>query len=282
MSMERKNEHKVDKLLSQVLRDDLPAEAEFRMKRRLSAFRRALHASEGPRPARSGAWWYAPGFRRWRALRPVFRKEVLACASAIMLAAGAVMHLGGYSNVLADSISLLKISISVSEQVRLARSMDCTIRMSGERALAATYRVRWVRGAGTRVDVENPRGIHQTFWLIQGRVTAAGDAAQAPGLAEPVVALLAPAELASRLDGGWQLRPEAVQHHPDRLVFAERRDGAVIEVHFDRKTFLPVSLSRIPSEADRAGGGNASLSADFFWNQPVVPELRVPEVTPGR
>jgi hypothetical protein len=282
MRTEWKSEHGVDRLLSRVLRDDLPAEAEFRMKRRLSAFRRSLQASADPRAEKSGAWWYGPGFQRWSALHPLFRKEVLACASAIMLAAGTVMHLGGYGSVLADSISLLKISLSVAEQVRLASSMDCTIRMSGEGALAPAWKVRWVRGAGTRVDVDGPGGTHQTFWVVQGRVTAPGEAAQSPNLTEPVAALLVPADLASRLDGGWQLRREAVQSEADRLVFAERRARAVIEVRFDTKTFLPVHLRRIPSEADRTGGGNASMSADFVWNKPVARELMGPGLGPGK
>jgi hypothetical protein len=283
MNTDRQNEHAVDKLLERVLEDDLPSETEFRMRKRLAEFRRALESSEDLHAARRAGLWRRPSvFGR------VFRKEVLAYVSAVMLAAGVVIHLGGYQSVLADSISLLKISMSLAEQIRLAGSMDCIIDVPVAGTQATTYHIRWVRDGGTRVDVESPYGLDKTVWIIQERVTVADFAAgslapptnSAPGLPEPVAALLSPADLARRMDASWQLQPEKKQHNPDKLVFIDRQDRAVIEVHFDKKSFLPISLSRKPLEV--AGTEGVATTAEFAWNQPVAPELMVPRLKPGR
>jgi hypothetical protein len=291
MSADRQNDHDVDKLLRRVLRDDLPSEAEFRMRKRLAVLRRALESPGDSHAARSAeSWRHTPVFEQWRPWRWLFRKEVLAYASAVMLAAGAVIHLGGYHSLLADSISLLKTSISLTEQMRLAGTMDCVINMPAAGTQVTTYHIRWVREGGTRVDVEFPRGIDETLWIIQGRVTIANTAVGSlkpaanpvPDLQEPVRALLAPADLARKLDGSWQLQPEK-QHNPDRLVFVDRQDRAVIEVHLDTKTFLPISLSRKPPEAGGRGGtGGVATTAEFTWNQPVAPDLMVPRLKPER
>jgi hypothetical protein len=291
MSTDRQNEHDVDKLLKQVLKDDLPSETEFRMRKRMVVFRRALESSDDPHAARSArSWRFPPVFEQWRLRHWVFRKEVLAYVSAVMLAAGAVIHLGGCQSLLADSISLLKISMSLTEQMRLASSMDCVVKMPAAGTQATIYHIRWVRDGRTRVDVESPRGVDETLWIIQGRVTIANSAAglspaanPVPDLQETVMALLSPADLARRLDQSWQLQPGKKQHDPDRLVFIERQNRAVIEVHLDRKSFLPISLSWKPPKANGKGGtGGVATTAEFTWNQPVAPELMVPRRKPGR
>ena len=286
----RQNEHDLNKLLNQALKDDLPSETEFRMRRRLTVFRRALEASDHSQAARSAGWWRRPPMFEGARHR-VLAKEVLAYVSAIMLTAGAVIHLAGYQSLLADSVSLLKTSISLAEQVRLAGSMDCVIRMPAGSAHATAYHLRWVRDGGTRLDVESSRGVDETLWINHGRVTIANSAAAptgpaaipAPGLPEEVMALLSPADLARRLDESWQLQPEEKQHNPDRLLFIDRKDRAVIEVHFDRESFFPISLSRKPAEANgQRGTGGVAATAEFIWNRPVTPDLMVPGIKTGR
>jgi hypothetical protein len=291
MSTDRQNKRDIGNLLRRVLRDDLPPETEFRMRKRLAVFRRGVVSSEDRRVVRSAGWWgrspaLVQGLTRYR----VFRKAVLAYVSAVMLAAGALIHLGGYQSLLANSISLLKESMSLAEQIRLAASMDCVIRMPAAGQPTATYHIRWARERGTRVDIASPRGIDEVRWINPGRVTIANFAAgllpaahPVPDLPEPVTALLAPADLARKMGGNWQLQPEKKQHSPDRLVFVDRRDGAVIEVRLDRKSFLPISLSWKPAKAGGDGRtGSVAATAELTWNQPVAPDLLVPRLEPGR
>ncbi len=277
--MDKQNEHNIDKLLKQVLKDDLPADAEFRMQRTMAVFRHAMTQSEDPRLARS-AWWPKRPLVFAQLRNGISRREVLAFVSAIMLAAGAVIHLGGYQNLLADSISLLKISMSVTEQIRLAESMDCVVKMPRAGTQDAIYHIRWVRDGGTRVDVGSPRGPDETWWIDQGRAIAKSpaDMSDRPAdaltaLQEPVSTLLSPADLARRLDERWQLQHEETQRNPDTLIFIDRHDRAVIEVHFARKSFLPTTLSRTRPKA---------ATAEFIWNEPIAPELMVHRPTSGR
>jgi hypothetical protein len=208
-----------------------------------------------------------------------------------MLTAGVVIHLGGHQNLLANSISLLKRSMSLTEQLRLARSMECVITMQTAGTQATTYRIRWARDGGTRVDVESPHGVDATWWVIQGRLAAAGPAVKrsspaadpALNLPEPTIALQSPVDLARRLEASWQLQSERDRRNPDKLIFSDRQSGAVIEVYFDGKSFLPVRISRKPAEANgKAGIGGAAMIAEFIWDRPMAPDLLVPRLEPGR
>jgi len=291
MSADRRNEHDLDRLLKQVLKDDLPSETEFRMKKRLAAFRSAPESSDDTKAAQGRRWRILPPvFAQRHAPVGVFRKEVLACLSAAMLVAGVVIHLGGYQSLLANSISLLKMSVSLTEQLRLARSMDCVIRMPALGSSAPRYRIRWVRDGHTRMDVESPRGLERTLWIFQGNVTAFSyesglSSATPPGpdLQEPLPALVSPNDLARRISETWELQPENKRHISSSLVFIDHRDGATIEVYFDKSSYLPVSLNRKPPKADGKGGpGGVATTAVFIWNQPIEPELLVPSLKSGR
>jgi hypothetical protein len=291
MSTDRRNEHDVDKLLKQVLKDDLPPEAELSMKKCLDAFRHRMESFDDTHEESRRAWWRLPSMSaQWPPGRGLFRKEALACLSAVMLAAGVVIHLGGYQSLLANTISLLKMSVSLTEQLRLARSMDCVISMPALGSLAPVYRIRWIRDGHTRMDVESPHGLERTLWIFQGSVTVfsyesgrSSTTPPAPDLQEPLPALVSPNDLARRLSETWQLQPEKKRHHGSSLVFIDRRDGAVIEVYFDRNSYLPISLDIKPPKANGKGGpGGVATTAVFIWNQPIEPELLVPSLKSGR
>ena len=272
MNMDRPNEHEIDRLLKRVLVDDLPPETEFRMRKRVTGFRRAAAA----------AWRHK--VEQWLDRHRALRKEVLAYVSMLMLAAGAVIHLGGHQSLLADSIALLKKSMSLAGQMRRAGTMDCVIRVPAAGREATTYHIRWVRDRGTRVDIESPLNPAETLW-ISGRqgVIAGSGTGSTPVLPEPIMALVSPPDLAGRLDERWQLQPERKQAGPDTLVFFDRQDRALIEVHFDSLSFLPVRLSRqAAGEGGKVMTGGEAMTAGFIWNRPIAPELMTPRVNPGR
>ena len=79
-----------DKVLKEALTDDLPPEAEARMNRQFLNLKRTLDRPESL--AESDEWPWMHG---------LFRKEILAVASAVMLILGAVMHFSGSQSALA-------------------------------------------------------------------------------------------------------------------------------------------------------------------------------------
>ncbi len=76
------------------------------------------------------------------------------------------------------------------------------------------------------------------------------------------------------------VQSEKRQLSSDRLVYVDRQDRAVVEVHFDRRSFLPISLSRKPMDANRTGG--VAATASFVWNQQVDPNLMIPSRDTGK
>jgi hypothetical protein len=283
MSKDLRNEHEVDNLLKQVLKNDLPSGTEFRMRQQLAGFRRALETSDDLHAAWSaGSWRCLPVLAQWLTRHRLSWKQALAYVSAAMLATGVVIHLGGYQSVLADSISLLRTSMSISGQIRLASSMDCVIRVQAAGTEATSYHIRWVQDGRTRVDFEAPSAARRILWIIHGNITRSDSAAGLPGQAanpEPVLqasigALLSPTELARKIDENWQLQPAKKQNTPDRLVFVDRQDRAVIEIRFDRRSNLPVSLNRKSLQVNGTGG--SAITAEFSWNQPIAAELMIP------
>jgi hypothetical protein len=273
MSSDRLNKQDVDELLKQVLRDDLPADVESGMRKRLALFRRTLDPAGRPDAARSaGSRDSSFGLVRWLGRHQLFQKEVLACASAVMLAAGAAIHLGGYQNVLADSITLLKTSMSLTEQMRLAGTMECVMKAPVAGTEPATYHIRWLRDGRTRVDLQSERGAREVWWISQGQVTGSGSDADLP---QPVQALLSPAGLAAKMEKSWQLQHAEDWHSRGRLVFVDRQEPAVIEMRFDTNSRLPISMSRKPSQS--GGTVGMAMTAEFTWNQPIAPELMIPQ-----
>ncbi len=289
MNPDKHDGHDLDGLLKQVLRDDLPPETELKMRERLSAFRRAVESSQDLHAA-PGAWLRGFGsvVEQWFSRLPVHPRKALAYMSAAMLAAGIAIHLGGYQSVLADSISLFNTSISIAGQIRLATSMECAITIPTAGAQIVNYHIRWVRGMGTRVDRESRSGIEETLWISQGHA-AIGDFAQdSPGstdkrdrgVPEIVREILSPADLASTMDEDWQVQPELNPRRLERLVFIDRQDRAVVEVHVDRRALLPISLSWRPPGAE--GPGSVAATASFVWNRRVDSELMIPRRETGK
>ncbi len=290
MNPDKDNGHDVAELLNRVLRDDLPPETELKMRERLSAFRRAAKSSKtGYRAPRARLRGYAAVLELWLSRPLAHRKKVLAYVSAVMLAAGAVIHLSGYQSVLANSISLLKTKMSLASQIRLADSMECVISMPSNDAHMVTYHIRWVREGRTRVDVEARGGVRETLWISQGQLTIGGSisgshgspAAPVTSIPETVRILLSPANMARKLDGDWQAQPGGKQQSPDRVVFTDWQDRGVVEIHFDGRTFLPISLSR-KQPPDTDGSGHTATTVRFVWNLQVDPQLMIPRRETGK
>ncbi len=284
MISDRNDDSSFDGLVRGVLQDDLPVDVEFRMRKRLASFRHALGSSKVDDREISA------GLRERRAwvgrlqLRVGIRNRIFAYASAVMLAAGIIIHFGGYQNLLADSISLIKTSISLTGQLRRVDAMNCSITVNMAGARFTGMSIRWNRDGRTRVDISTPGGEAKTLWLVQGRVmvpTAPSVPAQAEpallGLLEPFRSLFSPNDLARMLDEKCQLQPAGQSHGTHSLNYVDRQDRAGIEILFDRTSFLPLQLSRTSRDA-----GSADWIARFRWNRLEAPGQVVPRLEPGK
>jgi len=97
----------MDDLLRQALADDLPADVEAGMRRRIARFREAKTEAGATRRERSAA------ARAW-----LFRRSVWAALSLLLLAAGILLQSGKASSPLADRIAAIKTEFASLEPTR--------------------------------------------------------------------------------------------------------------------------------------------------------------------
>jgi hypothetical protein len=97
----------IDDLLRRALADDLPAEVEAEMRRRIARFREAKAESEATKRERIAA------ARAW-----LFRRSVWAALSLVLLATGILLQGGKASSPLADRIAAIKTEFASLETTR--------------------------------------------------------------------------------------------------------------------------------------------------------------------
>ncbi|HSA94870.1 MAG TPA: hypothetical protein VLJ16_02380 [Acidobacteriota bacterium] len=100
-----KKNTEIDDLLRRALADDLPADVEVGMRRRIERFRETK--------ARDGAAGRDAAARSW-----VFRRGVWAAISVLLLVAGILLQSGRTSSPLADRIAAIKTEFASLEPAR--------------------------------------------------------------------------------------------------------------------------------------------------------------------
>ncbi len=276
--MNRSNipEPDLDKLLKQALKDNLPPEAEARMNRQFLNLKRTLDRPEGAAEADEWPWTHG-----------LFRKEILAVASAVMLILGAVMHLSGSQSALAHSIEQLKVIITVSMSLNHAAFMDCTVLNPEAGGEGTSYHVIWRADGDARVDMVSAGGA-QTIWISDETISFSGSAGGlirsmplktiSPGpVWQPAMEFRAPALLAKNMEERYGLMQTGERTGSGEFLITGREDRQAVEITIDATTYLPKVLKKYALNSDRANGDRVCLmEVRFHWNQPISRELFVP------
>jgi hypothetical protein len=106
MSAGSKKNIEIDDLLRKALADDLPADVEAGMRRRIERFHAAKTQGEAPATGRAAAWGW------------LLRRSVWAALSILLLVAGILLQGGNSSSPLADRISAIKTQYASLETTR--------------------------------------------------------------------------------------------------------------------------------------------------------------------
>ena len=162
MSNSNVPEPDMDKLLKHVLKDDMPPEAEERMKRRFLSLERNLDRPDNL--VAEDAWPWMHG---------AFRKGLLVSVSAVMLALGILMHLSESKSALAYSIEQLKVMQTISIKLNQAAFMDCSIMTPGNGDIRTSYHLLWRAGGHTRIERISADDT-QTIWISDATVASPG------------------------------------------------------------------------------------------------------------
>ena len=296
MNKNKSNNQDIDSLLKEVLKDDLHPEAENRMKRRFIQFRERIEQQERQPRIKTGMIGRRL-FRQetWRWAHWILRKEILAFSSIIMIALGGFMHLSGHSSALAESLSMLRTSVSVWEQVRHADSMECTVQVPAHNGKSLAYSIQWISPNMTRVDVRSADEINKTLWMLDERfiiadrkkntLRKAGSFVQIKDTVfQPVMGFLSPEELAESIYRRW--KPVQYKQQVERgwgtFILTNHEEKALLEMTIDLNTYLPVKFSKFFQDSFETGKEKKlALEVLFIWNQPLLPKLMVPEITKG-
>ena len=294
MKKEKSYNHEMDALLKEVLKDDLPPEAESRMKRRFIQFREKIEQQKrkprmktdmvGKRLLRQETWRWA----QW-----MFKKEILAFSSIIMIALGGFMHLSGHRSALAESFSRLRTSVSVWEQVRHVASMECTVQVPAQNGKTLAFSIQWISPNMTRVDAWSADEITKTLWMLDEHITVVDHLKNMLHKAEsfvqikdpvfqPVMGFLSPEELAESIYRRWQ--PVQYEQQVERgwgtFILTNHEEKTLLEMTIDLNTYLPVKISKFLQVSIKTGEERKlALEVHFTWNQPLSLKLMVPEIT---
>lgn len=295
MKKEDSEKFEIDDLLKQTLKDDLPPELESSMKKQLILFRKKIEKPEQQRREETNGalrrlfQWGGLKWMRW-----MLKKQVLAPASIIMVVLGAVLQITGPSSVLAESISLLKTSVIVSDRVSHAGSMECSMEVPAENEQYYEYFIQWLSPNLTRVQVKKPnQDIIKTVWISDDKITIADHATNILRRAEKVgqidapefqhaLGLLSPHGLVEQMEGKWQLKQ--YKQHGDcewgTFTVAIPEEKTILELTVDLCTFLPTSLKKFLADPKKENGeGKILMNVNFRWNKSIPPQLMLPKIT---
>jgi hypothetical protein len=220
---------------------------------------------------------------RWLTACRMFRQEILAFASALMLLVGVVMQLAGGQSVLANSLERLKTTNAVYECLHRAISMDCTIMKSPAGEEHSQYRVRWNAAGGTRIDLHTTNVRELILWILEGSDSVAYNEngslrsmaiTAIPSDWQPAMEFLTPAILAQTIRERYGSL-QAEQQDKDRLLLIGRENRKVIEISIDAREYLPTRIKKYLPDSPQ----EYLEEVRFQWNKPLPKELLVPGST---
>ena len=293
MKKEKPHNSEINDLLKQVLKDDLPPESEKRMRRQFIQFRKKIEQSGLKQRMNFSIIWrhfFRP--KGWQWARWMLKKEVLALSSIIMVALGGFMHVSGHRSALAESVSMLSLSVSVSDQMRHTGSMECTAQVPWENGQSLAYSILWLSPNITRVDVQKTDEIHKTLWISDEDIKIADfdkntlqkiesvEQIKDP-IFQPIMGFISPIELAELMYGRWQ--PRQFEQKGERelgtFTFTIHEEKALLEMTVNLNTYLPMSIRKFLPGSTKAGKEEKLvMQMHFIWNQPVSPQLMIPKI----
>ena len=253
MNKSKTPDSEMDALLVQTLKDDLPADAEARMKRQFLGFRNSLESAEQKPAAKAWFWMYGQ-----------FWKEAAAFASAAMIFIGIMLQPGISQTALAHSIERLKILASIADSLSRVSSMDCAVLAEHAEGKQNAYHIRWHAIGDARIN----KGETETAPPIISRNPDAAIADERESTQE----FLSTNALAKSMIEGYGLTLSNTSANPGTTdyLLVGREGKQRIEIVVDPKTYLPQLLEKCLQDSNRMR--ERILEARFLWNQPVSSE----------
>jgi hypothetical protein len=253
----------MDELLKKTLRDDLPAEVQARMKRRLDQFRRSLEdrAQENQRPA-------------WILRRPwvLLGRAALAAAAVTLIVLGFSLSGPGRRSILSDSVASYQKLAGISWEISAAPTMECQVQFSKGGKLQQEFRIQWlspgrtlVRVIGSGGEITRELGLPPARRSVLEHIALPAEAREMrePQLSAellPVEGLLSPSRLIGLLEGTW--KPAGSERRGDCKLDSYSIFGPRFE---PRSTVTVDGCTGLPARLAREISPDEKVEAVFRW-----------------
>lgn len=278
MKKDPKNQAKLDDLIRQTLKDDLPAETEMRMQAQLDAMREKMLLSQRQHLTKTDK---TPAFRR------PFRHEVLAWSAFIMVILGSFLYINGSQSVLTGNISALGTSVSVLDRVNRSQSMDSSLRWVSPSGISLTYRIQWRAPDITRIQIYNPAPmLLKTLWITPDNITITNDQTNQQNRIGSinqitdqdflaVMNYISPQILAEQINGTWRLKQYQYRQDCEQGEFriASLEEDYPLHLTVDLCTYLPTRIQKVlPVSREISPQGEPIMDIRLKWNTLVFPD----------
>ncbi len=272
---EKQQDQALDRLLSGILKDDLPPEVDSRMQGQIHQFQDRLVIKQ------SQVWH-----------QRILPKAVLASGALLLVVVGGFLQAKGPQSLLTENISLVGISLNVSNKVGSSTSMLSSVVLKRENEQTREYVVRWLSSGLTRVDVLTAEHeTSKTIWIKKTGITVADYTREtvhefdhmeqiADPFIQPLLVLLSPENLTEVLYGEWQLRSRQQKGDCEWKTYAitPLQQKKSMQLTVDSCTYLPVKVEKtIAFPLESTLGEKAQLTITFQWNAPIKPQLMHPK-----
>jgi hypothetical protein len=215
-------------------------------------------------------------------------REALAFASLLMISLGGFLHLSGQRTAMAETLSFVHASLSISDQLLRVTSMKCTLQAPKE--LGATeFSILWLSPSRARVDARQGASADKTLWVTDSEVVVtdrmSSEIHHYQSISEvedplfgPALEFLTPETISRAIYGKWKPKQYKQHRGEERLTLAyiNYEGKTLLEMTVDLSTDLPMSIKRFsPDDAISELGKSHELEAHFVWDEPISSRLLI-------
>jgi hypothetical protein len=254
----------LDELLKQTLKDDLPPQAQARMKQRLARFRQQV---EGRRRDDSRL---SLGSRRYAV---VFARAALVAAGLLLIVLGLSIRGLSRQNILVESFNAYQKEAAVFAGISDAGYLECRVRISRGAEPPREFLIEWLTPGETRVRILEPEGeLTKIVFLPRAKRTVLENIALASygkdkagarvdADLRPIEDLLSSSRLAGLLEGFWRLESSGRRDDCDWESYS-----VVIGRTAPRSKIIVDMCTGLPTRLEHVTGSGENLEAVFNWN----------------
>jgi hypothetical protein len=189
------------------------------------------------------------------------------------------------------TLSFLNTSVSISNQVQEAKSMECKMQVTSEDGLYLTYTIDWLSPEMTRAVVYEEEMAIKSLWVSGPEIVVTDNISNTfhkyQSLEQiedheliAVMRFLSPERFAKAIYKEWEPRRYRKKDQVKKGMDVYLNDGgkAALEMIVDMDTNLPVRIKKFEFDPTRtADAYELTMEAQFNWGKANSPQHLIPQ-----